>query len=489
MTNPPYVLNRQMKLRILYSYDSNVVVQQVFMGHRENAFQLYLNLKSHRQIFEVTSISTPVRSLEMDKSNIYYAAEKSKVDDIVNDRSAKEVRVTARRIYHQLKFFHQPPKEKKELWRRLGKCLSLNDFQFEIMDDKTSVIRSVSSLNVSGSEAQGLSVDCLRSFCANLGIGKSGRLKKNDLIKKMHMVWGWVSDKRTAQSREIHCKVQERIRLETFSKNEEVYTGTRNSEDSPEYEDDVYTRDSFDEENERLFHGESDYCDSDYTNCRYLQQFAKDKAAANKGEYDAGMNICDNSNEREDLDDNIEDAEKDDDCEDDGSSVQDSSDSDFSEGRKNSYVIEGIVVGGDMSNDREKKGRKAVCKHNRSIDLHKKQEHYVLDSSISRTKETDRPPLDGEIKGKRIKVMKADDVGGVGGKRIGGITSYVPVDLEAESKIDGTMKYLMKSLLHHQRLSGEYQGYINTFVQLRDYHELRSDQLKHKLDEVLKRSK
>jgi translation initiation factor 2 beta subunit (eIF-2beta)/eIF-5 len=85
----------------------------------------------------------------------------------------------------------------------------------------------------------------------------------------------------------------------------------------------------------------------------------------------------------------------------------------------------------------------------------------------------------GGVTGKRIK-LNPDEPEHVMDQRV------FRVDVEKESEIDSTMKYLMKSLLHHQRLSGEYQGYINTFVQLRDYHEIRSEQLKRQLDHILK---
>jgi len=112
-----------------------------------------------------------------------YVVGKTTVDWLVNDEAGKQGRVAARQTYHRLKNYHQSPKEKKELWRQLGKHLSLNDFQFERKaNNKAAQIKSISSLSIQGEEAQGLSVDCLRSFCAKLGIGRSGRLKKDDLL-------------------------------------------------------------------------------------------------------------------------------------------------------------------------------------------------------------------------------------------------------------------------------------------------------------------
>jgi hypothetical protein len=120
---------------------------------------------------------------------------------------------------------------------------------------------------------------------------------------------------------------------------------------------------------------------------------------------------------------------------------------------------------------------------------HAKEENNDDDSSVF---VSDIPykniRLDARVAGKRVKLVTNETENDINRQRvIDGNTSFdVVVDVEKETEIDSTMKYLMKSLLHHQRLSGEYQGYINTFVQLRDYHKIRSDQLKHQLNRILK---
>lgn len=88
-------------------------------------------------------------------------------------------RMQARKYYAALHHDQCTPKRKKLLWRMIGKFLSINDMEFDICDDNRVVVKSVSSLNLKGNEAQGLSVDCLRSFCAELGMRRTGRLKKD----------------------------------------------------------------------------------------------------------------------------------------------------------------------------------------------------------------------------------------------------------------------------------------------------------------------
>jgi hypothetical protein len=53
------------------------------------------------------------------------------LDNILRDPVLRKERVKARMIYRKILFFRHTPKEKKELWRCLGKCLSLKDFEFE----------------------------------------------------------------------------------------------------------------------------------------------------------------------------------------------------------------------------------------------------------------------------------------------------------------------------------------------------------------------
>jgi hypothetical protein len=86
----------------------------------------------------------------------------------------------ARNIYRSIKCDRNNPKDKKQLWRTLGKLLSINDIKFDLCDDNSVYVKSVSSIKIKGDEANGLSVDCLHSFCAKLGMRRTGHLKKRN---------------------------------------------------------------------------------------------------------------------------------------------------------------------------------------------------------------------------------------------------------------------------------------------------------------------
>ena len=144
------------------------------------------------------------------------------IDNILNDNCLKSDRIKARSIYREILFFQHDPKEKKELWRRLGKCLSLNDFEFEVGEGQEPLIKSVSSIKLEGNNAQTLSVDFLRSLCATLQVRNSGRLKKNELIKVMSEVAVLVRSKLTAIGVGFHEKVQELIWLEDLPRGWDV---------------------------------------------------------------------------------------------------------------------------------------------------------------------------------------------------------------------------------------------------------------------------
>jgi hypothetical protein len=136
---------------------------------------------------------------------------KQLMEESLHDPSLRSERIEARKIYRELLFFQHDTRQKKELWRRLGKCLSLNDFEFEVINGRDPVIKEVSSIKLKDNDARALSVDCLRSFCAKLAIGKSGRMKKRELLKVMSDVSALVRSKLSSDGMEKHRKVQEFI--------------------------------------------------------------------------------------------------------------------------------------------------------------------------------------------------------------------------------------------------------------------------------------
>lgn len=147
---------------------------------------------------------------------------KKLMEESHHDPSLRDERIKARKIYRELLFFQHDTREKKELWRRLGKCLSLNDFEFEVINGRDPVIKGVSSIRLKDNDAQALSVDCLRSFCAKLAIGKSGRMKKRELLKVMSDVSALVQSKLSSDGMEKHRKVQELIWLEDIPRGWDV---------------------------------------------------------------------------------------------------------------------------------------------------------------------------------------------------------------------------------------------------------------------------
>ncbi len=92
-------------------------------------------------------------------------------------------------IYHAIKFYSHTSKQKKELWRLLGKCLNMHDFEFTTSLNNEPVIASFTSLQVKGKEAEGLTVDCLRSFCSKMMITKCGRMSKIQLMEQMYALY------------------------------------------------------------------------------------------------------------------------------------------------------------------------------------------------------------------------------------------------------------------------------------------------------------
>jgi hypothetical protein len=65
-------------------------------------------------------------------------------------------RENTRNIYRSIKCDPHTPKDKIQLWRSLGKLLSINDFEFDLCDDNRVVVKSVSLIKVKGDEAKGL---------------------------------------------------------------------------------------------------------------------------------------------------------------------------------------------------------------------------------------------------------------------------------------------------------------------------------------------
>lgn len=333
------------------------------------------------------------------------------VNNILTDPPLRTERIRARSIYRELLFFQYTPKEKKELWRKLGKCLSLNDIEFEVSQSGEHYIKSVSSLKLEGTSAQSLSVDCLRSFCTCLAIGKSGRLKKADLIKTLHDVSKMVKAKHTKIGLERHNKVQEYIWSENIPKDwdippksgkeEQASVASYTASSTEHYDIEKYIQ----TENKHHDHQQEEHLSSD----------------------DASESAATDGTPHSDADDG-------------GSGVN-------IPGYGNSFIV--------ANNDAN------------------------MDSNVY----MEIPNHSCVSQGERM-IPNRDTA-----KCGGGTTVYREcdsiVDIQKEREKDLTMRYLMKSLLYHQKLSGEYQGYIHTFVQLRDYHDRRSEQIKKKLDAVL----
>jgi hypothetical protein len=133
------------------------------------------------------------------------------VETILLSGVGRQERSEARNVYNRIKSGPHTPKDKKQLWRDLGKLLSINDIEFVCGDDNSVFIKNVSSIRVKEDEARGISVDCLRSFCTKLGMGRTGHLKKDELLKRMHEISLLVASKRTPYNAEIHRLLQRRL--------------------------------------------------------------------------------------------------------------------------------------------------------------------------------------------------------------------------------------------------------------------------------------
>jgi hypothetical protein len=105
---------------------------------------------------------------------------KQLMEESTHDPSLRDERIKARKIYRELLFFQHDTREKKELWRRLGKCLSLNDFEFEVINGRDPVIKGVSSIRLKDYYAQALIFDFIQSFFAKIAIGNCVRMKKRN---------------------------------------------------------------------------------------------------------------------------------------------------------------------------------------------------------------------------------------------------------------------------------------------------------------------
>jgi hypothetical protein len=352
--------------------------------------------------------------------------------NMLEDPFLKKDRIKARKIYREILFFQQEPKQKKELWRRLGKCLSLNDFEFDY-NGKESHIKKVSTIKLEGTRAQSLSVDCLRSFCAKLAIRNSGRLNKKELMSIMSEVSKLVRSKLTPKGLGYHEKVQDLIWLEDVPKGWDIPPKSASQE--------------------------------------------KDNSTMVAGSATSGRNDDAPRNTREE---NI--------YEEDLTSSGDSFHQSYLDSINNEDGEIGLVckVGGNYvlssTEDEESLDNVDDFDGNGSVGNNENADVGRPDYKLKAT-----------ANGKMMDVMNAEMGGNLDAspttlrnqiyKRER--EDKLVIDISTEKKVEVAIKYLMKAWEHHKVKSGECQVHINTLVELREMHDTRLRAIRRKIDELI----
>jgi hypothetical protein len=350
--------------------------------------------------------------------------------NMLEDPFLKKDRIKARKIYREILFFQQEPKEKKELWRRLGKCLSLNDFEFDY-NGKESQIKKVSSIKLEGTGARSLSVDCLRSFCAKLAIRNSGRLNKKELMSIMSEVSALVRSKLTPKGQGYHEKVQDLIWSEDVPKGWDIppKSPSQEKDNSTMVAGSVTSGGNDDAPSNRR---EEHIYEEDLTSGDSFHQSYLDSLSNEDGEIGlvckVGGNYVLSSTEDEESLDNVDD----------------------------------LDGNGSVGNIERADVERPDCKlkataNGKMMDVVNAETGGNLDASTT-------------LRNQIYKREREDEL---------------VIDIPTEKKVEVAIKYLMDAWEHHKLKSGECQAHINTLVELREMHDTRLRAIRRKIDKLI----